>query len=232
MTFQAYARALRLGKAFEALRLGAEIDEAALGYGFESFSGFREAFVRTFGLPPGQSRSSDCIVVSWIKTPMGPLVAAATSEAVCLVEFSDRRMLEAQFTTLQKRFRCGIVPGTNEHLAQLEHELALYFAGTLTQFSVPLTYPGTPFQQQVWNELLMIPYGETRTYSEVAGRLGVPQAQRAIGHANGLNRLAILIPCHRVINSQGGLAGYGGGLWRKHLLLKLERGEHVFASVS
>jgi AraC family transcriptional regulator of adaptative response/methylated-DNA-[protein]-cysteine methyltransferase len=227
MTFQAYARARRLGKAFEAIRHGGDLDDAALDYGFESFSGFREAFGKLFGQPPGKSRNSDCMMVDWVESPMGPLVAAATSEAVCMLEFTDRRMLEAQFTTLQKRFQRAIVPGTNKHLAQLKQELALYFEGKLQTFSVPLTYLGTPFQEKVWTGLLTIPYGETRTYQELANELGVPNGQRAVGRANGQNRIAIVIPCHRVINEHGELSGYGGGLWRKRLLLNLERGEAI-----
>lgn len=228
MTFQAYTRARRLGKAFEAIRLGSDLDDVALGYGYESFSGFREAFARIFGQPPGKSRDKDCITVDWIESPIGPLVAGATSEAICLLEFTDRRMLEAQFTTLQKQFNRGLVPGTNEPLQKLKEELALYFEGKLQQFTVPLTYPGTPFQQKVWNGLRNIPYGETRTYQQLAEMIELPNGQRAVGHANGLNRIAIVIPCHRVINAGGELGGYGGGLWRKRLLLNLERGEQIW----
>lgn len=226
MTFHAYARSRRLGQAFTAIKNGGGIDEAVFNAGYESFSGFREAFGRTFGQPPGQSRATgDPLVVSWVESQLGPLVVAATNEAVCLLEFSDRRMLEAQFITLQKRFKQGLIPGTNDHLEQLRDELRRYFAGELRQFTVPLSYPGTPFQERVWSELLTVPYGETRTYAELAAMVGVPNGQRAVGQANGLNRIAIVIPCHRVINAHGALGGYGGGVWRKQLLLSLERGE-------
>jgi AraC family transcriptional regulator of adaptative response/methylated-DNA-[protein]-cysteine methyltransferase len=196
----------------------------ALGNGYESHSGFREAFARTFGRPPGRSRQAGCIVVSWVESPVGPLVVGAVEEGVCLLEFSDRRMLEAQFTTLRKRFSCAIVPGKHPHLDQLKEDLARYFAGQLTEFTVPLIYPGTPFQQAVWNGLQQIPYGETRSYEELARTVGSPGAQRAVGTANGMNRIAIVIPCHRVVNKGGQLGGYGGGLWRKQFLLDLERG--------
>lgn len=226
MTFHAYARSRRLGQAFTAIKHGSGLDEAVFNAGYESFSGFRDAFARTFGTPPGQSRTAgDCLVVSWVESQLGPLVVAATNEAVTLLEFSDRRMLEAQFTTLQKRFKRGLIPGTNDLLEQLRDELGRYFAGELTEFTVPLSYPGTPFQERVWSNLLTIPYGETRTYSELAQMVGVPNGQRAVGQANGLNRVAIVIPCHRVINAHGTLGGYGGGIWRKQLLLSLERGE-------
>lgn len=224
MTFQAYCRARRMGGALDQLRRGASLDDVALGNGFESHSGFRDAFARTFGRPPGTSRGVDCIVVSWLESPLGPLIAAANDRGICLLEFTDRRMLEMQFRTLKKLFSCAIVPGENAHLNKLQKELEKYFAGDLKQFSVPLVYPGTPFQERVWNQLLRIPYGETCSYEDLARRVGSAGAQRAVGHANGLNRIAIVIPCHRVVNKDGKLGGYGGGLWRKQYLLDLEKG--------
>jgi AraC family transcriptional regulator of adaptative response/methylated-DNA-[protein]-cysteine methyltransferase len=158
-----------------------------------------------------------------VESPLGPIVVAATDEGVCLVEFSDRRMLEAQFTILRQRFGCAIVPGKHPLLDQVKEELADYFAGRLTEFKVPLVYPGSDFQQKVWNQLLAIPYGETRSYEDLARAVGNASAQRAVGHANGLNRISIIIPCHRVVNKNGRLGGYGGGLWRKQYLLDLER---------
>ena len=227
MTFQAYCRGRRLGKALEQIRLGVDLDDVALGYGYESHSGFRDAFVKTFGQPPGRSRKTDCVVTSWIESPLGPLIAAATSEGVCLLEFSDRRMLNAQFATLRKHFKSEIVPGLNDHLKQLKNELAAYFDGSLKKFSVKLVSPGTPFQQRVWNELLKIPYGTTTSYEDIGKRIGTPKASRAVGTANGLNRIAIVTPCHRVVNKNGELGGYGGGLRRKQMLLQLEKGDRV-----
>ncbi len=223
MTFQAYCRARRMGGALEQLRRGCDLDDVALDNGYDSHSGFRDAFVRTFGRPPGQGRAGDALLVTWMESPVGPLVAGANSEGVCLLEFSDRRMLDSQFATLRKRFACSIVPGENAHLQQLRSELAAYFVRTLRRFTVPLVYPGTPFQQRVWSELLRIPYGETRSYEALADACGCPGAQRAVGRANGTNRIAIVIPCHRVVNKDGQLGGYGGGLWRKQILLDLER---------
>ena len=199
------------------------MNQVALGTGYESLSGFRDAFVQTFGKSPGRSRSSDCIVAAWVESPLGPLVCGATSEGICLLEFTDRRMLETQFTTLRKRFACAIVPGENEHLDRLRDELADYFAGNRQRFSVPLVYPGTPFERRVWDELLRIRYGETRSYDALARTIGCAGAPRAVGQANGRNRIAIVIPCHRVVNKNGQLGGYGGGLWRKRFLLDLEQ---------
>jgi AraC family transcriptional regulator of adaptative response/methylated-DNA-[protein]-cysteine methyltransferase len=224
MTFQAYCRAERMGAALNQLRQGSSLDDIALGNGYESHSGFRDAFRRTFGRSPGSSRDLDRIVVSWLESPLGPIVAAANEIGICLLEFTDRRMLETQFEILKKLFSCAIVPGENAHLVTLRKELEAYFAGNLQQFSLPLIYPGSPFQVRVWDQLLRIPYGETRSYEELARRVGSASAQRAVGHANGTNRIAILIPCHRVVNKDGKLGGYGGGLWRKQYLLDLEKG--------
>ena len=229
MTFQAYCRARRMGEALQQLRRGTDLDDVALGNGYQSHSGFRDAFVRAFGRPPGRSRQADCVVVSWVKGPLGPLVTAATRDGICLLEFTDRRMLETQFATLRKLFTSAIVPGQNEHIARLKAELADYFAGKLRQFTAPVIYPGTPFQRRVWTELLRIPYGETRSYEDIARAIGAPEAQRAVGRTNGLNRVAIVIPCHRVVNNDGKLGGYGGGLWRKRFLLDLERGQTQLA---
>lgn len=227
-TFHAYTRARRLGKAFTALQQGADLDDVVLGYGYESHSGFREAFGRLFGQAPGQSRSTECIVVSWLDTPLGSLIAGATNEGVCLLEFADRAILENQFAALQKRFDCPIIPGTNDHIEQLQMELKQYFAGDLHHFTVPLLLSGTTFQEGVWRELLEIPYGETISYTQLAERVGSASVRRAVGQANGANRIAIVIPCHRVVNSHGELGGYGGGLWRKQILLDLERGQRTF----
>ena len=226
MTFHAFARGYRLRRAFQQLRNGANLDEVAMTHGFESHSGFREAFGRLIGQAPGQSREMGLVTLSWLESPLGPLVAGATDQGVCLLEFSDRRMLEAQLDTLRQRLG-PVLPGTHPLLDQLRHELAEYFAGTRQEFTVPLTYPGTPFQMKVWNALREIPYGETSSYEKLAWSVGAPRAQRAVGHANGQNRLAILIPCHRVVNRDGKLGGYGGGKWRKQLLLDLERGEQT-----
>ena len=227
MTFQAYCRGRRLGKSFEQIRLGVDLDDVALGNGYNSHSGFRDAFVKTFGTPPGRSRTSDCIVASWIESPIGPLITAATSEGICLLEFTERRMLDAQFASIRRLFKTTIVPGENSHTELLKEELGGYFEGTLKKFTSRLVYPGTPFQQKVWNELLRIPYGKTTSYEEIAGRIGSPNACRAVGTANGLNRIAIVIPCHRVVNKSGELGGYGGGLWRKRKLLALEQGTAI-----
>lgn len=225
MTFQAFARGRRLGEAFSQLRNGVKVIETAMDAGFESTSGFRDAFQRAFGFPPSMARGKTPVLLKWIDTPLGPMIAGATSEALVLLEFAERRMLPAQVTTLQKRLDCHFAPGSNKLLQQLETELSEYFRGERKEFSVPLSAPGSEFQESAWKELLAIPYGETRSYGEMAANIGKPDAQRAVGKANGDNRIAILIPCHRVIRSDGTLCGYGGGIWRKQRLLELESGQ-------
>jgi len=222
MTFQAYARSRRLTQAFSNIRNGSKVDDAVFSSGYQSHSGFRDAFTKALGKTPAESKNGDCIVLSWLESPLGPLVAGANAQGVCLLEFSDRRMLETQFETLRRRFSVPLAPGSNNHLKQLQDELKRYFDGALKRFTVKLSYPGTSFQEDVWSELLKIPYGQTRSYQEMATAVGTPRAVRAVGTANGKNRIAIVIPCHRVVNKNGNLGGYGGGLRRKEFLLKLE----------
>ena len=149
-------------------------------------------------------------------------VAGSVDDALCLLEFADRRMNETQIVRLQKRLDRVFVPGASALFAELAGDLEAYFRGGLTEFSVPLRTPGTEFQRLVWSELRAVPSGTTRTYVEVAAEIGRPTAVRAVARANGDNRIAILIPCHRVVGSDGKLTGYGGGLWRKQRLLEIE----------
>lgn len=225
MTFQAFCRARRLNDAFRRIKGGSTVTQAAQESGFESESGFRTAFARVFGTAPSESRDREAVTLGWIESPVGPLVAGATEEAVCLLEFSDRRMLENQLKALRRRFGASLVPGRNRWLSALELELREYFAGKRKDFDLPLKFPGTPFQEKVWSALLEIPYGSTCAYKDIARKVGAPDAVRAVGTANGMNRIAIVIPCHRVVNANGDLGGYGGGLWRKRLLLDLEQGQ-------
>jgi AraC family transcriptional regulator of adaptative response/methylated-DNA-[protein]-cysteine methyltransferase len=225
MTFQAYCRARRLAGAFQQIKGGSTVSDVASGSGFESESGFRAAFARAFGAAPVVAASGEAVALEWIASPVGPLVAGATDEGLCFLEFSDRRMLEAQLATLRRRLDAPLVPGRHRWLDVLRGQLAEYFAGRRQRFELPLVIRGTPFQEQVWRALLEIPYGETWSYRDVAVRIEHPGATRAVGTANGMNRIAIVIPCHRVVNADGRMGGYGGGVWRKQFLLDLERGQ-------
>ena len=167
---------------------------------------------------------SPAVIMGEIDSPVGVLVAGVTDAGLCLLEFRDREVLETQIEKVRGRIG-QTAAGSHSLLTQLHTELREYFRGKRRDFSIPLVYPGTPFQMKVWNALRVIPYGETISYEELAWRVGSPSGQRAVGHANGQNPIAIVIPCHRVVNKDGKLGGYGGGLWRKRLLLGLERGE-------
>jgi len=223
MTFHAYQRARRMGDALDALRRGEKVTGTAFDTGFESLSGFNTAFARFAGTSPGKGREAEPVSVRRVLSPLGPLVCAATESALVMLEFADRRMLEQQIDTLARRLGGVAVPRTNAILDRTEDELARYFDGELREFSVPLSVPGTRFQETVWQVLRTIPYGDTRSYQEQANLIGRPTATRAVARANGDNRIAIIIPCHRVVGSDGKLTGYGGGLWRKKFLLELER---------
>lgn len=162
------------------------------------------------------------ILTQTIESPIGPLRLGATDRGICLLEFADHPVLPGEFEQL--RHAVGpLVPGDNEHLERLSDQLTRYFEGTLTEFNVTLDIVrGTPFQRVVWDRLLKIPYGETMSYGALAEAIGRLGAQRAVGGANRANRIAIVVPCHRVVQSDGKLRGYSGGLWRKQFLLDLE----------
>lgn len=226
MTFQAFCRARRLARAFESIRSGSSVDDAILDSGWQSFSGFRQAFGNLFGQPPkaaaGGVRPGDYVRLAWIETPLGPMVAGADAQSLRFLEFSDRRAMEAQIDALRRTSGMPIAPSDNHIIERLRVELGEYFAGTRTVFTVPCSEPGSDFQLSVWKALVDIPYGQTRSYAQIAQALGSPGAARAVGAANGLNRIAVVVPCHRVINADGQPGGYGGGLWRKAALLDLE----------
>jgi AraC family transcriptional regulator of adaptative response/methylated-DNA-[protein]-cysteine methyltransferase len=158
-----------------------------------------------------------------LASPLGELIAGATDDGICLLEFNDRKRALTESEALVRLLEQQIEEGMNEHLIKLRDELDLYFSGKLTSFSVSLVTPGTEFQKSVWNKLLEIPYGSTRSYLEQANSLNKPGSVRAVANANGMNRISIVIPCHRVIGSDGRLTGYGGGLKRKKWLLDHER---------
>ncbi|MFX1285581.1 MAG: methylated-DNA--[protein]-cysteine S-methyltransferase [Promethearchaeota archaeon] len=162
------------------------------------------------------------LVYRYLDSPLGDLIVGTTSKGCCLLEFKDRHDLFNIKTRYKKWYRLDCIEGSHPILDKLEIELKEYFNGKLRDFSIPLDLRGTPFETSVWNALQKIPYGETRSYGEIAKTIGKSSASRAVGRANGNNPVAIVVPCHRVIASNGKLHGYGGGLWRKEKLLALE----------
>ncbi len=167
-------------------------------------------------LPGGVVRIAD------IETPIGEMLAAATDTHLLLFEFPRRTLLAAQLERVKRAMDCAFERGETPVFDRLRTELDEYFRGERRVFTVPLYVPGTPFQTRVWDELQRIPIGTTTSYGRLAKTIGQPDAVRAVARANGDNRVAILIPCHRVIGSDGSLTGYGGGLSRKKKLLDLE----------
>jgi AraC family transcriptional regulator of adaptative response/methylated-DNA-[protein]-cysteine methyltransferase len=223
VTFQAFQRAQRMGGALRRLHAGQDSVGAGLDSGYESSSGFRAAFAAAFGHPPGQASHVPCLVAGEIATPLRPMLAVASERGVCLLEFLDRRAIATALRQLRRRFGIPIVPGPSEHVDRLRVELAAYFGGSLRRFDVSLDLAGTAFQRRVWSRLQEIPFGDTVSYARVARDVGRRDAVRAVGHANGRNPVAIVVPCHRVVRTDGSLCGYGGGLWRKRWLLQHER---------
>jgi AraC family transcriptional regulator of adaptative response/methylated-DNA-[protein]-cysteine methyltransferase len=223
ITFHSYQRIFRINSAFKKIQNGETITHTAFDTGYESLSGFGDSFKNIFGVSPKNSKTQRIIDLKRIETPLGTMYACAVAEGVCLLEFTDRKMLETEFKTLSKTLNAIIVQGENEHFKILEQQLAEYFAGKRKSFSIPLFSQGSDFQNLVWNTLQQIPFGTTNSYKDLALNIKKPDAIRAVANANGMNRISILIPCHRVIGADSSLTGYGGGIWRKQWLLNMEK---------
>lgn len=159
----------------------------------------------------------------WFETPLGAMLAVADDKELCMLEFHDRRGLAGELKQLFGKTKTLLKPGMTAPLKLLEKELALYFQGKLTHFTTPIVTKGTAFQRAAWSSLTEIPYGETRSYQEQAIAVGNKKAHRAVANANARNKIAVVIPCHRIIKNDGSLGGYGGNVERKKWLLDLER---------
>jgi AraC family transcriptional regulator of adaptative response/methylated-DNA-[protein]-cysteine methyltransferase len=214
---------IRINTAFKKIQNGEPAASVAYDTGYESLSGFNDSFKSVIGVSPSNSKNKNIINLTRLETPLGPMVACAVEQGICLLEFSDRRMLETELKTLTKLLNARILQGENKHFILLHQQLNEYFEGKRKEFALPLFTPGTEFQKKVWQELLRIPFGSTRSYKQQATALKKPEAVRAVAGANGMNRIAIIIPCHRVIGSDGSLTGYGGGVSKKKWLLEHEQ---------
>ena len=228
MTFAAYQRTRRMALALRALQNGDTLTLARTDAGFDSRAGFRHAFNRAFNAPTSASRELTLLTSAQIPTPLGTMLAVAHDGGVVLCDFADRTDLESDLNRLRTRLGTPArpapgAPGVHPLLATLATQLAEYFAGARTTFTVPLAPQGTDFQLRAWNYLQDIPHAQTRTYAQQARALGRPTAVRAVAQANARNLLCILIPCHRVLGASGHLTGYAGGLARKRWLLRHER---------
>ncbi len=162
------------------------------------------------------------IYTTVMESPLGRIKLGSTNKGLCLLEFDDEKRINNHFNQFKKYWDVEIIEEETSITTTTKNQLAAYFLNQQTTFDVPLDLAGTAFQLKVWNELLKIPFGSTRSYKEQAIAVGNLKAIRAVATANGENRISIIIPCHRVIGSDGSLTGYGGGIWRKQKLLELE----------
>ncbi|WP_378941977.1 bifunctional transcriptional activator/DNA repair enzyme AdaA [Paracoccus sp. R86501] len=231
-SFLQMARAARLRQGIGRLHQGGRMIDAQLDAGFDSASGFRRAFAQLFGHAPQQMTSDADLRADWLDTPLGGMIAIADTRALHLLEFVDRKALPAGLRRLSALSSGRIGLGRTDITAQTEAALGDFFAGHSGRLQVPVKLAGTPFQQRVWQELQRIPAGQTRSYGQLAHAIGQPSAVRAVAGANGANRLALVVPCHRVIGADGTLTGYAGGLWRKEKLIALEAGYRDFTGIS
>jgi AraC family transcriptional regulator of adaptative response/methylated-DNA-[protein]-cysteine methyltransferase len=197
---------------------------AQLDAGYDSSSGFRDAFAKIMGAAPTKgAKHHHLLKAAWLDSPLGPMLAIADEQALYLLEFVGRRGLEREIERLRTRTKSVIIPGETAPIMSIKEELTAYFEGNLYTFKTPLFLLGSPFQKSVWEELLRIPYGQTRSYLEQATAMGKASSCRAVANANGANQIAIAIPCHRIITSSGELGGYGSGVPRKKWLLDHEK---------
>lgn len=222
VAFSQFVRAHRLGKGATAIAAGAPVIEAQLDAGYESASGFREAINGLLGRAPARIRDHRPLTAAWIETPIGAMLGIADECGVHLLEFADRAALPTELLQLQSRHGSAFF-GSNAVLEQLADQVGGYFNNPRSGFEVPVVQTGSAFTKEVWAELTRIPVGQTRSYGEVARSTGRSEAVRAVARANGANQVALVVPCHRVIGSNGEMVGYGGKLWRKRWLLEHER---------
>ncbi len=223
MTFLEMARQRRLREGFKSISVGSTILTAQNEASFNSGSAFRVAFAKLLGCSPASLNQNGILQASWINTPLGDMVAVSSVTHLYLLEFVDRKALPMELKKLRDATKQSIGIGHPEPTEQAEQELKAFFSGQSANFSTPLAFHGSEFSRMVWEELRQIPVGQTRSYTEIAQRIGRASAARAVARANGANQIALMVPCHRVIGADGSLTGYGGGLWRKQRLIEVER---------
>lgn len=215
-----YARGLRAGRAEQALASNDRVTDAIYDAGYSGPSRFYAATKGRLGMTPSAWKNGGAgAVIRWavVETSLGTMLVAATDKGICRLSFDEDE------TELQRRFPAATIEQGGEALADLVNGAIAAVENPANMPDLPLDIAGTVFQQAVWKELQRIPPGETRTYAEIAAAVGKPKAVRAAGSANGANNVAVLIPCHRVIRTDGSLGGYAYGLERKEKLLNAER---------
>lgn len=223
MSFQNFQRGYQMGKAVDQISQGEKVIMTQISQGYSSPSGFWAAFRKVMGEPPSRSSSVKTLYTAWMETPLGPMLAIADDQGLYYLNFVDHDGLDQELLVLRRKTGSVVVPGDHPMLQAVEKQIREYFSAASFDFSVPLIMSGSPFEKTVWSLLKNIPPGETLSYQQVAEKLGMPNACRAVGNANGRNKLLLVIPCHRVVRADGSLGGYGGGVWRKRWLLEHER---------
>lgn len=203
---------------------GALVFDTQINSRYESTTAFRDVLTKIMKASSTHSNKNYTILkASLLETPLGPVIAVADERALFLLEFIDKHGLEHQVEKFRIKAKAVIIPGITEPINSIERELRSYFEGSLKNFKTVLNLTGTSFQELVWSELCQISYGETKSYAEQARSIERQSAYRAVANANGANRIAIVIPCHRIIRSNGELGGYGAGVDRKRWLLEHEQ---------
>ncbi len=190
-----------------------------LSTGSEATKSSQEIFSKLLDIAP----KNPALKAACLETPLGPMIAVADEEALFLLEFIDRKNLHPNIDRLKQKTKLAIVSGQTQPIESIQQELHDYFSGRLRTFKTPLFLLGSPFQMRVWETLRTIPHGKTCSYAEIAAAIDKPYACRAVARANSTNGFAIAIPCHRVIQADGGLGGYAGGIARKTWLLQHEK---------
>jgi len=223
ITFLEVARHRRIRSGIQALGVEGKVINAQLEAGFESASVFRVAVARLLGLSPSAFCRDAALRAGWVSTPLGTMIAVSDTTALHLLEFVDRKSLARKMQALHASTHGGITIGRSETMKRVEAELARFFSGAGATFTVKLAQQGSSFSRAVWAALRDIPPGETRSYTDIAKAVGRPSAVRAVARANSANQIALIVPCHRVIGTDGTLTNYGGGLWRKQRMIELER---------
>lgn len=223
MTFLDLARLKRVTRAASHLSAGNNVLTTQLDSGYQSSSGFREAIIRLIGDPPQALKNRKLLKATWIDTPIGQMLAIADNHYLHLCEFFDRKGLANELKKLQNSTQSAIEFVKNDILTNVQQQLTNYFNGQSCLFTIPLGLHASAFTVDVWHHLQQIKPATTCSYAALAGDINRPNAMRAVARANSQNQIAIIIPCHRVIGSDGSLTGYAGGLWRKDWLLKHEK---------
>lgn len=232
LTFQEYQRQIKISQALKQVNDGKSIIQTAFESGYQSLSGFNSTFKTIIGSSASYAKNKNVLNYCLINTPLGTMVACASEEGLSLLEFNDTDSINSKLQKIVLQHKAILLPGMNEHLVETKNQINEYFLGQRQVFKIKLNQFGTDFRQKVWAELINIQYGTTISYKQQAEKLKAPNAFRAIASANGKNYISIIVPCHRVIGSDGNLKGYSGGVQRKKWLIEFEKPNNISEKTS